>query len=234
MLSRKVAVLACVGACSAVWAQVGTGTWTWEVSADGGKTWAGGLVEVPLEQQEVRVRAVAAWSADAGGWFAAGKPDATWTSIGSAGLGDTVSHIERYRPFGASAQNLTATRFGSVIKVDDARDTLPPGEGSLSVWASQLPPGFGMASTANPAALFEFRIALDGTPGDREASGIFLAVSSGGNTTDRLFAVYTTSSGLTNFPLTTMHNATVRVVPAPASPALLGAAVLLATRRRRR
>ena len=231
MKNRNMALVACAGLCASAWAQIGTGTWKWEVSADGGATWGSGLVEVPPDQQDVRVRAVAAWSADAGGWYARAHFDIVWDS--RAGDADLVTYIERYRPFEGFAQNLEWRRFGAVIKIDDRRDTLPPGEGEFGVYSAQLPPGFGIPSTANPAALMEFRIALDVTPGDRVVSSIFLPVLPHGNTTDRVFAVYTTREGLTNFPLITIHNATVRVVPSPGGACTLLATALLTRRRTR-
>ena len=233
MKNRNLAIVACAGLCASAWAQIGTGTWTWEVSADGGATWATGLVEVPPEQQEVRVRAVAAWTSDAGGWFGLARVDALWASIDNAGLADSVTSIERYRPFTFSAQTLVATRFGHVIKIDDIRDTLPPGEGDRTILPGQGIPQWGGSTTANPAALFEFRIALDGSPGDRLASGAFRPPNSNGNSIDRIFTVYADNNGLTNLPLVTVSNATVRVVPSPGGAAFAIGAALWAARRRR-
>lgn len=217
-------------AAGAAQAQVGTGTWTWEVSADGGESWASGLVVVPLEQEEIRVRAVAAWSTDAGTWgFAGAFFDFVWETPGD---GDAVTFMRRIPPFNTFGQTLAATRFGSIIKIDDSRDTLPPGVGDRGVGAGQLAPAFGNPDTSNPVALVEFRFALDGTPGDREISSLFIAPT-GGNTIDRVYRVYTTREGMQNMPLVSIHNATVRVIPSPAAAPVLFAAGLLARRRPR-
>lgn len=230
MKNRNLATLLCAGLCASASAQVGTGTWTWEVSADGGESWASGLVVVPQDQQEVRIRGVAAWSTDAGTWgFAGTRFDFVWETPGD---GDAVTLMRRIPPFNGFGQTLAATRFGSIIKIDDSRDTLPPGEGDRGVAPGQLAPAFGNPDTSNPIAVVEFRFALDGTPGDREVTSLFMAPT-GGNTVDRVYRVYTTREGMQNIPLVSIHNATVRVVPSPAAACTLLATALLARRRTR-
>ena len=196
-------------------AQIGTGSFWIELSADDGQTWHAGTLEVAYTQHQVRVRTVAGWSADAGRWFAGARYDLVWRAV-SGGSIDSYAFGVRGEYFRLATQTIAATRFGPAIKVDDQRDTLPPGQGTYGINSGQVVPGFGVNTTdANPTALAEFGFNLDGTPGDREVTCLFLAPPFG-NPIDRVFTVYTTSNGQQNAPLTTFTGATLRVLPCPA------------------
>lgn len=216
--------------------QVGSGTFAIELSADGGETWRSGLTEVEPGPRTVLGRVAVQWTADAGYCFAASQFD-----IGIAfptGAEDAVTNAIRPFFFGrGSVQTIVATRFGSTIKIDDVRDTLPFGAGTRGVFPGQLPEAFAgwpPPTRENPAHVFTFNLNLDGTPGDRFVSAAFVPASNGA-----LVRIYTTVTGAQNSlgigpgmgPLE-IHFASIRVVPAPGC--VLGALLGLWAGRRRR
>lgn len=221
--------------CAEAHAQLGVGMLRWQVSTDGGGTWEGGLTEVPPEQGSVQVRLLASWSSDGGMYaFAGCQFDAVVRGIDGAGPLDTVVNARRTPPMtSGSAQTIAVTRFGSQIKIDDLRDTLPPGEGPRGVFPGQIveqfgpPPGW---SRDNPVSIFEYTLVLDGSEGDRDLWLLYIAPS-GGNTIDRVMRIYTSSSGAQNTPSTMTRGATVRVIPAPGALLLLAMGALGARRR---
>lgn len=231
---RMMVLVAVAGLASGATAQLGTGLIEWQVSADGGAAWASGLTEVPPEQGSVLVRARASWSIDGGMYaFAGSQFDVV---VKGAAPGDEVTNARRSWPFtSGSIQTIVVQRFGDVLKVDDARDTLPPGEGPRGVFPGQLVPQFGTNfTTANPATIFEFTLQLDGSEGDRDLWSLYIAPP-GGNTIDRVMRIYTSASGAQNTPSTTTRGVTIRVIPAPwAGTALLAAWGAMAPRRRSR
>jgi hypothetical protein len=195
-------------------AQLGTANFVFKVSADEGQTWQTGVVEVANSQRRIRVRPVASWSTDAGRWFAGARYDIVWRNM-SNGLDDIYVLGARATGFRLATQTMVSSRFGSSIKVDDSRDTLPPGQGTFGVNSSQGAPAFGFGDESNPAVLAEFWFDLDGTPGDREVTALFLPPPNG-NTSDRFMSIYTTYDGSQNKPLSTFSPAIVRVLPCPA------------------
>lgn len=224
------ALLAAAGAASAALGQVGTGLFEWQVSADGGLTWNPGLTEVLPTQDFVLLRARASWSSDGGMYmFAGAQFDAV---VSTPGEGDFVANPLRPYPVNSTNQTLVVTRFGNQIKVDDSRDTLPPGEGNRGVFPSQLVDAFGGPyNRDNPITIFLMTLVLDGTPGDRDIRALFVAPT-GGNTVDRFMRIYTSELGAQNSPLSTHAGATVRVVPAPG--ALIFGVLAASSLRRRR
>lgn len=191
------------------------------------------MTEVLPTQAFVLLRARASWSSDGNMFmFAGAQFDAV---VFGAGDGDYVANPIRPFPLTAgSNQTLAVTRFGNQIKVDDIRDTLPPGEGTRGVFPGQLVGGFGDHNNPdNPITVFVMTLALDGTPGDRDIRALFIAPT-GWNSVDRFMRIYTSFTGAQNIPLSTNSGATVRVIPAPWSgAALLGACGAAASRRRR-
>ena len=186
---------------------------------------------MPEATPSVRLRALVSWDLDAGIAFASAAFDVILAAV-NGGHSDGTGTFVRPAPFNnATGQTIVATRFASVLKVDDARDTLPPGEGQRGVNPAQLSGGTSGPDRLNPASIFEFDVFFDGTPGRREVSEFFLAPA-GGNSTDRVLRVYTNDHGALNHPLTTRHHLTINVIPAPASLGLL--VPLLALHRRRR
>lgn len=216
--------------------QLGSGVFAIELSADGGETWRSGLTEVEPGPRTVLWRLSVEWTADAGYYFAGSQFDLG--VFGPEGATDTVTNAVRPYFFQRSTtQVIVVTRFGSMLKIDDSRDTLPFGEGPRGVFPAQLPEAFAQwppPTRDNPAHVFTFDLNLDGTPGDRYLSATFVPASNGA-----LVRIYTTYTGAQNsLGLGPNHGpleirfASVRVIPAPASLAL--AVVALAWGRRRR
>jgi hypothetical protein len=223
------AALAVLGSACSAWAQIGLGTLTWEVNDGSGWT-SGHLV---TSEPAVMVRLVAAWTSNAGYAFSGTQFDALVTSDSTDA--DLASQFERVFPFNRGlTQTLIATRFGNTLKIDDARDSSPPGQGPRGIFPGQLVEGFGDPfTTANPVAIFQFRLTFDDAPGPRVVSSRHVAPS-GGNTVDRVMRLYTTSTGASNLPSTTSFPLEIVYVPGPgASTLTLVAAGGLARRRRR-
>jgi hypothetical protein len=217
----------------------GTGTFRWEASLDDGATWQRGSIDVPREQASLQIRGVAEWFGQAiGGRFALAGFDGTWTSPTSAGRGDTADsfvHIDysmtEYPIGGPPVEQISGQRQGDTLKIDDSRDTFAPGLGPRSIAYFQ-DFNFGIPNTANPMALFQFRLTLDGSVGERTMDAAFRASTSfpGMNPTDRFLVL---RSGASYFlPLMTRESLRVNVIPAPGGPLCAFALAALFHRRR--
>jgi hypothetical protein len=207
-------------------------TLTWE--ANDGHGWVSGRLVTSEPAVEVRLRAAWEGGAQIGYAFAGCQFDMTLSS--DATEGDWVSDFGRLYPFYySSAQTLDATRFGNTIKIDDRRDTMPPGQGTRGIFPGQLVEQFGDIhfTRANPVYLFGATIHFDGVPGERRVDSRYVAPS-GGNSLDRVMRIYTSSVGGQNTPSTTTFWMDIEYVPAPGAAAVLGAAGILVVMRRRR
>ncbi len=149
--------------------------WRWEASADQGVTWHSGLMDVDSSVSSVHVRAVSTFPGPSNTYFGATSLDATVTGAPGIGEADTISRSSISR--GQITNNLVelaVTRFGSVLKIDDESDLLPPGIGTRWANVSQAapfrspPPVLG-----NPIICFAYELALDGTQGQRIVSAQF-------------------------------------------------------------
>lgn len=234
-MKKLIALAALAGAAAVANAQdVGTGKFTWEVSTDGGSTWAGGVVFIDPSNASVLVRARAMWDGTNGMYaFGGAQFDALVTT--TAANGDTAGNFSRISNGVNTAQTIVATRFGNVLKIDDARDTLGPGLGTRGVFPGQLAENFAGTNftTANPATIFQYELFIDhNDQDDRVLSEAFIAPT-GGNTVDRVMRIYTTPSGGQNTPVTSRNGAIIRYIPTPATLALLGLGGLMVGRRRR-
>lgn len=195
--------------------RVGTATFTWQGSTDGGASWEEGSVSA-APNSSVLMRSVVAWSAvpHTGHAFGTVRFD---VAVSDSGEGDAVGGMG-YGPYGTGVPStVAATRFGSTIKIDDVRDTLPPGLGGRTVQPSQLTPQIEYPiDLRNPAPVFYFRVDVDGTEGTRTVSAIFAPPVPGGNDIDRFVFLYYDVGGANNLPLSTYggHFA-IRVVPSP-------------------
>lgn len=226
MNARTLSALAlAAGVAAAAHAQIGAADFRWQASLDGGASWHGDWLDVPEATPSVRVRALVSWSADAGYAFFWTRFDALVVA-GSGGFGDGATGLVRPHPFGqGSAQTLMATRFANTLKLDDSRDTSPPGEGARWIQPSQFYEQWNDDfSRSRPASIFEFQLDLDGTTGARLVTQAFGGALPDGNTTDRVLRIYTTAQGDSNIPLTTAYPLTINVLPAPgaALPLLAG------------
>ena len=212
--------------------RVGAADFRWQASLDGGASWHGDWLDVPEATLSVRVRALVSWSADAGYAFANTRFDVAVVALGG-GHADGASSFLRPHPFGqGTIQTIAAMRFGDVLKIDDSRDTSPPGEGGRWIVPSQFYEGWiDDFSRAHPAAIFELTLTLDGPAGARLVTQNFGGALPDGNTTDRVLRIYTSRQGDSNIPITTAYAVTINVTPAPASLGLL--LPILALHRRR-
>ena len=205
---------------------------SWFASLDGGETWQGGEVEVADPFARVHIRATIDWEYPGSYAFASLGMDVTITAAPEFGAADTVLDPSRIAPFNSLPnQTHVATRFGHVIKIDEVRDTLPPGHGPRWVVCSQSPEDFSENfSTARPAPIFEFALQLDGTVGTRIVDHVYGRTVQG----DELGPyVYLTPGGQVDMPRPILRGPlNLVVIPAPGALGLL--LPLLALHRRRR
>jgi hypothetical protein len=213
-------------------AQLGTGLVTWE--ANDGSGWTSGRLETTAPSVEVRVKA--AWfPAQQAAGFAGMQFDTL--VISPVGSSDAVDEPRRLRRFAtATSQTIVASRFSNTIKIDDSRDTLPPGIGARGVFPGQLVPPFWddfSSDRSNPALLFTFRLIFDTTPGVRTIDSLYLAPA-GGDTISRYMRLYTGQGGFQITPNTSTQPLEIVYIPAPGT-ALFAAltSIPICSRRRR-
>ncbi|MDX2148708.1 MAG: hypothetical protein SFZ23_14440 [Planctomycetota bacterium] len=232
MRTRHVGWLCVVGAASlatsSALAQVGTATFTWQASADGGQAWQSNLIEVDQSVRDLRVRGWLDWSANAG---VAVETTSFDCIVQTESLSDQISEPYRPEPFSSfPPQSLASTRFGNVIKIDDVRDTLPPGVGIRGILIAQPWADSGFPHTdERPLSLLEYSLRLSGELGDRTVSSEFLWL----NSFDVRLWISRTGREGANAPLTTTVPLTIRVIPAPGAAAFMTLGMLAAARRRR-
>jgi hypothetical protein len=214
---------------SAALAQLGTASLTWEVLDETSGAWVRDSLTTTDTTLDIRLHAQ--WSPELGIAFGytffdgivrtaspldaaiAGRPPRGWDEL--------------------SGSSISTTRFGDLIKIDDARDMLPPGEGPRYVIAGQNALAFAdlHQNRNNPVYIYTFSLDLDG-PGTRSIESIHREwlPPSGGNPAC-LARIYTHESGSTSQPPTFLQGLDIHVVPAPASLALLVAGLMPFRRR---
>lgn len=204
------------------------GEMRWQVSADNGATWNSGRTTLQ-SASPVLVRAVASWSGVPSGLGLGGTMfDVT---ISNAGQADGARDFVRALTF--VQQTIAATRLANnVIKIDDDRDTRPPGLDRFGVNVAQEIPVVGNFNSANPLTLFTFALDVDASVGVRRVSSVFQP-----SFPDVAFAIFTTpTGGQVRIPIASIAvvPAEVEIVPAPGAAAVLTLAGIAAVRRRRR
>lgn len=240
--SRGVAALwgclALAGAASAQPSTIGTGRFWWEASLDGGSTWARDALTVADPSAGVLIRARADWEPRPPEipfhYFAGVKFDVVVESV-SGGLSDGASHFTRAPLLGSGlGQTYAAMRFGSVLKIDDIRDTLPPGEGTRAIEVHQYREQDADLNFRrnNPMELFRFILDLDGSEGERIVRQAFRPYQL--PEPNRFLMTYLTGNGAVNYPDSTAYDLRLHVVPAPGAAGLLVLGTLLSLRGRRR
>lgn len=242
MIRTTTGAVVMLAAGAALGQNFGTAQFWWEASADDGATWSRDVLEVEAAQPSVRVRAWTAWEPGAGQgvyqYFASCSFDVIVEGINGAGQADTASELHRTRYLDSLPHPMAAMRFGDVLKIDDERDTLPPGEGTRWLRFSQPPaniPGWEF-QFQNPITLFSFVLELDGTEGERIVHQVFRPHAGAPGDPPRYFLqTYTSETGLGNYPDGEggVFDLRIRVVPAPAAAALLVLAAFCPRRRRR-
>lgn len=228
-------MLTLVGACYTTLAQPTSIQLDWQVSADNGATWLGGDIQVPEHQSSVLVRLRAEWeNHDPGVYFASTRFDAMLRTPERESA-DAIDMFHVASDFRWTAlinpNGLASTRFGDTLKVDDIRDTSPPGMGSRWVTAFQYDPMIGILHPENPTIVFSYRLVLDGAPGARLVSGVFLPYTN--TPPNYLAALYMNPFlGMTTAVPTIIRDASVTVVPAPGAVLFVVAAMGVLMRRR--
>lgn len=187
-------------------AQVGSASYYWELSVDGGATWRTGNQFVAQSQESVLARIQISWTPDAG-FYGGMLLDATVTS---AGLLDTVLNIDRggFR----HVPMPVATRFHNVLKIDHAADLEPPGLGPYW-WGPRVEPG-GSIGGGGPILLLSFQLNLDGTLGRRDFSQLMRRVTGTGVPPDS-YVAFTISTGgfpIVNYPSLRVNDISVTVL----------------------
>jgi hypothetical protein len=180
-------------------AQFVYGTWAWQISADEGQSWRGGMVDA-LPGQTLRVRALVGWDVVEGGPYAFGASQFDVAVAGPPGNADLVELSTapgqgRISRGVSSNQTLVVARFGDTIKVDDSRDTAPPGWGNRGVYPGQFIEMYAGSNFTrdNPVSIFEFTLVLDATPGTRRVLDYFIAPPTG--CFERSMRLYVTIDG---------------------------------------
>ncbi len=218
-------IMVLLGMVCACCAQVGTATFTWELSVDGGTTWNSGLTTVSAHQREVQGRVRVAWSPDAGAVLGTVRFDGVIHGLAGVGGADVVTRTGFGDMFSQNWYPLQAMRMGNLIKFDDPQDTLAPGAGPLWCRPSQ---SYWFGNGMNPINVLDFTLRLDGSRGTREFSSIFGPIPQyegrGSLLVHRVIPISPFVEP--NFPQTTLVPAMLEVVPSPgvlATLALVGA-----------
>ncbi|MDX2147463.1 MAG: hypothetical protein SFZ23_08055 [Planctomycetota bacterium] len=213
-------------------AQIGTASLTWQASLDGGETWSSNEIQT-LTGTSIRVRALASWSPDAGYSFASSRFDAFVRGLFGAGSQDTVTEWSIPAPL-LTVQTVVSARFGDTIKIDDARDSNPPGRGNYSLSPLQQFEQSGVPHTrANPVAVFQYTLNLDQSAGVREVSSAWFRPPVGAVVPIRLWRG-PAGADLQNVPATTLVPLRINVVvPAPAPTIVVATGMACMLRRRR-
>ncbi|GDY00212.1 hypothetical protein LBMAG48_26150 [Phycisphaerae bacterium] len=239
-----VGTVVCV-ACTSTLAQV-TVQSSWLFSTDNGTSWLPGLISVPDSQPSVLIRMQVTVFENGtqvpfgGRWrFTDAMFEAYSTT--STSNGDTASSILQHSvallpETSLSGGNNAARRVGNVLAIDRRDDTTPLGT-FPGVFVTNRGSGFNGPLDANPLALLQFRLALDGSLGDRNFSSAFLPFTATGGATAGIGQVLvrdTQQSTFTVQPVTvTQIPATLTVIPTPTTLALFTITSLFTTRRRR-
>jgi hypothetical protein len=214
----------------------GQANWWWEASADGGATWSQTIISVPQSQSSIRVRATCSFPPVFGYYFGGAMIDQTITGVHNSSIGDTATVLN----VGFNnQQTIGVTRFGNVLKIDDASDSLPPGQGASHLGIFQPQPALGPFTLANPVTnLVVFNLHLDGSLGDRVVDAWWRSWEGylpGMPDVSPAIFVYNRNLNDTDliFPSLTVNPLTIRVVPVPGIPAIALIATVLVARRRR-
>lgn len=239
-MKKMFALVAVAGLAAAASAQPLTGLFKWEVSSDGGSSWSSAITV--NSGDAYKIRATASWTdgATASSGFAGATfeqidlagADASDTFGGAQGAGGVPAYVTRRQgtPESWSLQAGTGASAGG-LKIDNVTPTLRTNFGQLS---KVLPGGIPNPNfiADNPLVVFE----MDAVAG---SDGRTIEISSQwtrlGTPASNEFKIYTTDTGSNKKPASeaTRMDASVTIIPAPASLALMGLGGLVAGRRRR-
>lgn len=199
----------------------------WEASADNGATWGRQYIEVDSSQSTLLVRQRVEFDAVPGRHFGGIAFDGRVTSVAGAGLADSASNFLRYP--GSNFIPVAASRFGSVLKIDDFEDFEAPGQGRFWIGVVQTPgPPY---QTISPYRTFTYDLQLDGSLGTRIVDGVFR--ENPALPLNRWVLIRVNFSEDLYFPLCTQYPITINVVPAPSAGMTMAMIAACASRRRR-
>lgn len=202
-----------------------TGSLTWQ--ANDGSGWTSG--SLVTDSPTVRIRLLAEWDIDSE-YTAFGATQFDGRISTDFVAADTIADFgSGFDPFNRQAFPV-ATRMGTVLKLDDRRDSLPPGQGPYWTRCGQVPEAFQWVVFDNPLDILSFTITFDGVPGTRTID-LIPGLITGGNTIDRVMYIYIDRVGNRVFPLTTISDLRITYIPTPGALPLL--ALALIPRRRR-
>lgn len=238
-MKKMFALVAVAGLAAVASADPATGLFKWEVSTDGGASWSSSATV--NSGASYKIRGSASWTDS--GTASIGFAGATFEQIdlananasdsfgGVMGSG-TPTYVTRLQgtPEVWTLQAGSGASAGG-LKLDQATTTARTNFGQLP---QTLPGGIPNPNfkTDNPLVVFEMD-AVAGSDGRTIAiSGTWTRL---GTPASNEFKVYTTSTGTNKKPAqeATQMGASVTIIPAPASMALLGLGGLVAGRRRR-
>lgn len=238
-MKKTFALIAVAGLAAAASAQPATGLFKWEVSTDGGATWSSaGTVN---SGDSYKIRASASWTdgATASVGFAGAtfeqidliNADGTDTFGGVSGSGaPTFATRLQGTPEVWTLQAGSGASAGG-LKLDQATTTARTNFGQLpKVLPGGVPnPNF---QAGNPLVVFVMDAVAGGFGRTLTFSGTWTRL---GTPASNEFKVYTTDTGTNKKPAqeATQMSASLTIVPAPASLALIGLGGLVAGRRRR-
>lgn len=211
--------------------------WYWEGSIDGGTSWTRHMMTISDSTPAVQIRARCEFvpTSPVPSYYGAVSfdPFVSGTSAGDSILQSSINAGEA-----RMSLPVVVSRIGDVLKIDQAVDTLPPGQGPRFTSSVQTAPTSNPNPVmSNPITVFAYTLQLEGRRGTRVVDAAFyqgsvfgpsqylITFKSGGDFLERFNVYY---HELQDFPLT------ISVVPAPSAVALGGFASLVALRRRRR
>ncbi len=208
------------------YAQPQTAALFWEFSSDNGATWTAHALDV-APHTTLLARVMVAWERpDPFSYFGGATFDAFVARDGAHGDSDMITNVlTRWRvEIGLySRETVQVFDLPSVLKIDDFRDTQPPGQGPQWLSVSQSP-NFDH-SFADPISVLQFDYHIDSSAGVRRFDAAFFS----GNiqlwfpgTHGEVWAPVLSQSG------------TVVVVPIPSISVVVAAAATVAIARRRR
>lgn len=241
-MKKTFALIAVAGLTAAASAQPMTGLFKWEVSSDGGATWSSSATL--NEGQAYKIRGSASWTD--GATASVGFAGATFEQIDFAGAdgtdsfggvsgSGTPSYVKRLQgtPEVWTLQAGSGASAGG-LKLDQATTTARTNFGQLP----QILPG-GIPNPnfdgSNPLVVFEMDAIAGTAPGGSRTIDISSTWTRLGSPASNEFKIYTTPTGTNKKPASeaTREDASVTIIPAPASLALMGLGGLVAGRRRR-
>jgi hypothetical protein len=206
-------------------------TATWEISTDSGATWSAGSVNVPITQTAVRARYMLTWGTTPSNqeFFNTAVFSPTISGVDGAGMSDTVTNIRGVQlTLGPLPANIQGRRW-RVDEIKIGSDDSPPPNGPVSL------NGFDALQEiyyfGNPVSILEYDLQLDGSLGSRRLSAVWRPRPSNPSNPFALSVVSFTPGPLVYSY--TFNDATLVVIPAPASLALPGVASAMLLCRRR-